>query len=255
MKIVFDEEAGTVTSIEDESEAVFGLDSAKAFELLSHAWIRSGWDTKYVYSFSWMGRPLIQLPEDMIRIQEVIFEHKPDVIIETGVAHGGSLVFYASLLKAMGNGRVIGVEIDLRSQNRHAINDHILKPLINIVDGSSIAEKTVAQVSAQIKKDDRVMVILDSNHTKEHVLEELRLYGELVTPGCYIVATDGVMEQVAGAPRTEESWSLSNPKRAAIEFASKDRRFEIIEPEWPFNEGDITKRVTYWPSAFVKRIQ
>jgi len=254
--IIFDEEKGTVTKKNKSGEETsYPLESAKAFELMSEAWLRAGWDTKYVYSFSWMGRPIIQLPEDMIRIQEVIWEHQPDVIVETGVAHGGSLIFYASLFKAIGKGRAIGVEIDLRDHNREAIKSHPLSSYIEIVDGSSTSPETIKQVKSLIKPGEKVLVMLDANHTKEHVLAELRGYSEVVSPGCYIVAADGIMELVAGGPRTEADWKTSNPKTAAIEFVRENEDFQIEEPKWPFNESMLEKRVTYWPSAFVKRLR
>ena len=191
----------------------------------------------------------------MMRIQEVIWEHQPDVLIETGVAHGGSLIFYSTLFKAMGKGRVIGVEVELHPDNRKAIDDHILRPYITLVDGSSIDPETVDQVKSLIKPGEKVMVMLDSNHTKEQVLEELRAYGPLVTPGCYIVAADCIMEEVAGGPRTKPEWKVSNPKQAAISFVEENKDFVIEEPAWPFNEGVVRERLTYWPSAFVKRLR
>ena len=125
------------------------LADPEAFELISQAWLRAGWDTD-VYGFSWMGRPIIQLPEDMMRIQELIYELQPDVIVETGVAHGGSLIFYAGLCTAMGKGRVIGIDIEIRPHNREAIETHRLSPMITLVEGSSVASDVVAQVKAQI---------------------------------------------------------------------------------------------------------
>jgi cephalosporin hydroxylase len=254
--IIFDDKQGYVAETDDAGKEIvrYPLATPEAFELMNRAWLRASWDVKYIYAFAWMGRPMIQLPEDMLRIQEVIWEHQPDVLVETGVAHGGSLVFYATLFKAMGKGRVIGVEVELRSHNRKAIDDHILRPLITVVDGSSIDPDTVAEVQKLIKPGEKVMVMLDSNHTKEHVLEELRAYGPMVTPGCYIVAADGIMEQVCGGPRTKPEWKDSNPKQAAIAFTQENPNFVIEEPEWPFNEGVVRERLTYWPKAFVKRI-
>src|SRR6185369_4105947 len=124
----------------------YGIGTPEAFRILSKLWLRSGWDTKYVYSFTWLGRPIIQLPEDLIRVQEVIYRVKPDVIVETGVAHGGTLVFYATLCKAMGRGRVIGIDIDIRAHNRAAIENHELASYITLVSGDSIAADTIAQV-------------------------------------------------------------------------------------------------------------
>jgi cephalosporin hydroxylase len=255
--IIFDDKKGFVSETDDAGKEIarHALATPEAFELMNRAWLRASWDVKYIYSFAWMGRPMIQLPEDMMRIQEVIWEHQPDVVIETGVAHGGSLIFYASLFKAMGKGRIIGVEVELRAHNRKAIFDHILAPYITVVDGSSIDPDTVAQVKSLVKPGEKVMVMLDSNHTKQHVLEELRAYGPMVTPGCYIVAADGIMEQVAGGPRTKPEWKVSNPKQAAIAFTQENPDFVIQEPEWPFNEGVVRERVTYWPSAFVKRLR
>lgn len=257
--ISIDTEKGTVALSGNDApggggNVVYRLDTREAFNAISKAWLRAGWDTKYVYSFSWFGRPVIQLPEDMIRIQEVIYRVKPDVIVETGVAHGGSLIFYASLFEAMGKGRVIGVDIEIRPHNRAAIEAHALSRRIELIEGSSVAPETVAAVRARIGPADRVLVLLDSNHTRDHVLAELRAYGDFVTPGSYIVATDGIMEEVAGAPRTAPDWTWNNPRRAALDFVGEDRRFEVDEPDFPFNEGVVTDRVTYWPTAYLKRV-
>src|SRR5439155_18014109 len=131
---------------------------------------------KYVYAFTWMGRPIIQLPEDIVRIQEVLYRVKPEVIVETGVAHGGSLILYASLCKAMGHGRVIGVDVEIRPHNRQAIEAHELSPLITLVEGSSVDPTIVACVRDLVREGERAIVILDSNHTKAHVLAELGSY-------------------------------------------------------------------------------
>lgn len=175
------------------------------------------------------------------------------MIIETGIAHGGSLVFYASLCKAMNRGRVIGIDIEIRPHNREAIESHELFEYITLIEGDSIDKRIVSIVRSLVHVDEEVIVILDSNHTKQHVLRELRAYSELVSVGSYLVACDGIMENLIGAPRSEEDWSWNNPKAAAEEFVTENDRFVLAEPEFPFNEGMITKRVTYWPSAFVRR--
>ncbi len=252
--IKVDLEQGTVSVEEGGSTIVHRLDTAEAFNVISDVWLRAGWDNKYVYSFTWLGRPIIQLPEDMFRLQEVIHSLRPDVIVETGVAHGGSLVFYASLCKAMERGRVIGVDIEIRPHNRAALESHILAPLITLIEGSSIDLAVVDSVKSLIKPDEKVLVLLDSRHTKEHVLAELAAYSPLVTPGSYIVAMDGIMEKVVGGPRTEPDWTWNNPRQAALEFVAAHPEFKIEEPQFLFNEGNVTERVTYWPSAFVKRI-
>jgi cephalosporin hydroxylase len=249
--IQIDEKEGIVTFENKQHE----IGSPEAFKIISDAWIRSGWDAKYVYSFAWMGRPIIQLPEDMVRTQEVIYTIQPDVIIETGVAHGGSLIFYASLCKAMGKGRIIGIDIEIRPHNRKAIEDHLLFPYITLIEGSSIDNDIVKEVETNISKGDTIMVLLDSNHTYDHVLAELRAYSKMVTVGSYIVATDGIMENVVGAPRTNPDWITNNPKKALEQFVKENDSFVIDEPAFPFNEGVITDRVTYWPSAFLKRVK
>ncbi len=250
-----DEQNGVVILDTPEGETTLPMDSAEAFEAVSAAWLRAGWDAKYVYSFTWMGRPIIQLPEDMMRIQEVIYRVKPDVIIETGVAHGGSLIFYASLCEAMKKGRVVGIDIEIRPHNRAAIEAHEMFPRISLIESSSTAPETMAQVRAQVKDGDTVLVLLDSNHTKEHVAAELALYSPLVSVGSWIVACDGIMRQVTGAPRTAPDWEWNNPIPAIEEFVAANPDFAIEEPGFPFNEGVVRERVTYWPKAFIRRLR
>jgi cephalosporin hydroxylase len=243
-----------VEATTSDGKSSYPIGSPDAFRLISQAWLRSGWDTKYVYSFSWMGRPIIQLPEDMIRIQEVIYQVKPDVLIETGVAHGGSLIFYASIFKAMGKGRVIGIDIEIRSHNRKAIEEHNLFEYITLVEGSSIEPEIVNQVKSLVKPEERVLVVLDSNHTKNHVLAELNAYGGLVSSGSYIVATDGIMKDVVGAPRSQPDWETNNPYHAAQEFSISNPEFILEQPEWDFNESNgLTENITYWPGSWLKK--
>lgn len=251
--ILIDLDGGVVRVEENDCYTTHPLGSPEAFSIISKAWLRCGWDTKYVYGFSWMGRPIIQLPEDMMRIQEVICSFKPDVILETGVAHGGSLVFYATLCKAMEHGRVIGIDVEIRPHNRAAIDAHSLKPYITLMEGDSTAPHVVAQAKALIKPKERCLVILDSNHSKQHVLNELEAYCDLVGVGGYIVACDGIMGQMVGAPRANPDWSWNNPAEAAKEFVLRHPEFTIESPAFLFNEGMITTMVTYWPSAWLKR--
>lgn len=237
-----------------DGEKRYQLGSAEGFALASKVWLRAGWDAKYVYSFSWMGRPMIQLPEDMLRIQEVIYALKPTLIIETGVAHGGSLIFYASLFKAMGvAGRVLGIDIDIRQHNRDALEAHELFGYLTLLEGSSVAPELVQQVKALIKPDDVVMVILDSNHSKAHVFAELESYSPFVTKGSYIVATDGIMHWLGNAPRTQLDWRWNNPRNAAEAFLAGNPEFTLATPVPVFNEGTVSEPVTYWPCAWLKR--
>ena len=253
MKLTIDTEAKTLTVDDGGSRANYTLYSREAFEVISRQYIRVGWNQKYPYTFSWMGRPVIQLPDDMIRMQEVIFQVKPDVIIETGVAHGGSLIFYSSLCKVIEKGRVIGIDIEIRPPNRAAIEAHPLNECITLVEGSSTDPEIVKQVKALVKPGDTVLVILDSNHTYAHVFAELEAYAELVTPGSYIVATDGIMYDLADVPRGTPSWATDNPTFAARDFAAKHPEFSIEQPAWPFNESELDQNVTHWPGAWLKR--
>lgn len=253
MKITIDTELRRLVREDGGRTTDCDLYSDEAFEIISREWVRVGWNQKYQYSFSWMGRPVIQLPEDMIRSQEVIHRVKPDVILETGVAHGGSLVYSASLLKVLGKGRVIGIDIEIRPHNRKAIEEHPLAPMISLVEGSSTDPAIVAMAKSLIKPGETVLVFLDSNHTKAHVAGELEAYCGLVTPGSYIVATDGVMRDLADAPRGGADWATNNPTEAAAEFAARHPEFVLEQPAWPFNESTLSENVTHWPGAWLRR--
>ncbi|MFZ0423165.1 MAG: CmcI family methyltransferase [Xanthobacteraceae bacterium] len=254
MTTIFDTERGEIIVRENGREVSHPMASAEGFAAATRAWLRATWDAKYVYSFSWLGRPIIQLPEDMIRVQEAIFRVKPDVLIETGVAHGGSLVFYASLFKCMGRGRVIGLDIEIRPQNRKAIEAHELAPLISLVEGDSASSNVVECVREKIRSGEKVMVILDSAHGRDHVLAELNAYAPMVSVGSYIVATDGYMAQIVGAPRTKADWGWNNPCEAVKKFVEQNPNFRVEEPDFAFNESMVKERVTYWPKAYIKRV-
>ncbi len=253
MKITIDTDSKILLHEQDGSTRSIELYSTEAFELISQQWLKIGWNQKYPYIFSWMGRPIIQLPEDMIRAQEVVYRVKPDVLIETGVAHGGSLIFYASLFKVLGRGRVIGVDIEIRPHNRQAIERHEMFPLITLIEGDAVAAATVAHVKGLVAPGETVMVILDSCHTKDHVARELDAYNDLITPGSYIVATDGSMKDLSDVPRGNLQWQSDNPTAAAIEFAGKHNEFILEQPAWPFNESELKNNITHWPSAWLRR--
>lgn len=252
MKIDFEKSVVEVTGA-DGGPMSLPFASPEAFREVTRAWLRVGWDTKYVYGFTWLGRPIIQLPDDMIRLQEVIYAVQPDLIIETGIAHGGSLIFSAGLCRLIGKGRVLGIDIEIRPKNRQAIESHSLASSISMIEGSSIAPEVVQEVKKRVNPGEKVLIFLDSCHTKDHVLAELEAYGPLVSPGSYIVAMDGIMQDVVGAPRTSPDWSVNNPQTAVREFLASHPEFSLVEPEFPFNEGLVKDRVTYWPNAFLKR--
>jgi cephalosporin hydroxylase len=176
------------------------------------------------------------------------------VIVETGVAHGGGLVFYASLLKLIGAGRVIGIDIEVRPHNRAAIEAHELSPWITLIEGSSIDPTTLENLKELLRPDEKTLVVLDSKHSYDHVTAELERYAPLVGVGSYVVVCDGIMEQVAGGPRTQADWTTDNPRRAVIDFAARNKNFAIREPAWRFNEGLVSERVSYWPDAYLLRI-
>jgi len=231
---------------EDSESLALPLFSREAFRLMSHVWLKAGWACKYSYDFLWMGRPIIQLPEDLVRIQEVIYKVRPDAIIETGIAHGGTSVFYASLFEALGHGLVISIDIEIRPNNRAALEVHPLKKRIALVEGNSIAPETLREVESLVAPNERVMVVLDSNHSKAHVLKELELYSRFVSPGSYIVATDGFVEDLHDVPGGKPEWITDNPKAAVHEFLHFHPEFEI-DPE-PTRDG-----ITYWPDAYLRR--
>ena len=254
MRIRIDTDSRDLLVEEVDGSRTLDLYGKEAFELISALWLKTSWNQKYSYTFTWMGRPIIQHPEDLVRLQEVIYTLKPYVIIETGVAHGGSLILYASLMKAMGKGRcVVGVDIEIRPHNRKAIEAHELAPMIRLVEGDSVAREIVDKAAEGIKPGDTVMVILDSNHSRAHVTAELEAYYRLVTPGSYIVATDGIMRDVFDVPRGTPEWRADNPAQAAEDFAASHPDFVIEAPRWLFNESDLKENITAWPSAWLKR--
>ena len=184
---------------------------------------------KYSYNFTWLGRPIIQFPQDIIAAQEIIWKVKPDMIIETGIAHGGSLILSASMLELIGgDGRVLGIDIDIREHNRAEIEKHPMYKRIDMIEGSSIDEKIAEQVYGFAKGRKRVMVFLDSMHTHDHVLRELGLYSPLVTKGSYLVVFDTIIEDMPIDFFPDRPWSKgNNPKTAVWEFLRTNERFEI----------------------------
>lgn len=251
MKLTLDTEAGSLTR---DNETV-SLYSPKAFAILSEVWVRTGWALRHSYSFTWLGRPVIQLPEDLLRIQEVIWQLRPDVVVETGVAHGGSLIFYATILHALGKGEVVGVDLEIRPHNRAAIEAHPLARLISLVEGDSKSTLTVERVRTKVPADGKTLVILDSNHSRDHVLAEIRAYAPLVSVGCYLVVTDGVMRSLWDVPGGKPSWKQDNPCSAIDEFLATDRRFRHEVPARPFDESQTKETPTHWPNAYLRRVE
>jgi cephalosporin hydroxylase len=206
---------------------------------------------KYTYNFNWLGRPIIQLTEDMVLMQEIIFQVKPDLIIETGIAHGGSLVFSASMLELLGgDGKVIGVDVDIREHNRVAIEAHPMSKRISMIEGSSIDMSVAEQVYSFAKNSKRVMVFLDSNHTHQHVIKELELYSPLVKKGSYLVVFDTGIEDVSEDMFEDRPWGKGdNPKTAVWEFLETNDRFDI--------DRELESRVlfTVAPDGYLKCVK
>ena len=238
----------------EHGEQRLALDTPEAFAALSDAWVRSGWANRHSYTFTWFGRPVIQLPSDLMRLQELVWQLRPDVILETGIAHGGSLVFSAGLCRLLGHGRVIGIDVEIRPHNRQAIDAHDFASEITMIEGDSVALETVERVRALIKPSENVLLMLDSNHAKAHVLAELEAYAPLIKPGGYIIVADGLMDRLVGLPGAQDEWSWNNPKAAIADFLSRHREFEQASPPSPFNEGGVADGGSYWPGGYLRRI-
>ena len=252
MRIIIDTDARRLT-VDGPSGSSLPLYSDAAFEILSGLWTKVGWNQKHSYGFSWLGQPIIQLPSDVVRVQEVIHRVRPDVIIETGIAHGGSLILYASLCKAVGSGRVVGVDVAIRPANRAAIEHHPLGSLVTLVEGDSTSADVVQRVRALVRPGERVLVLLDSDHSRGHVARELEAYHGLVTPGSYIVATDGIMRDLYDTPRGAPEWRTDNPATAAEEFAARHPEFVLEPPAPPFDERSAPVEVTHWGGGWLRR--
>ena len=215
---------------------------------LSRRWFDASAKAKYSYHFSWMGRPIIQYPQDIVAMQEVLWRVQPDLVIETGVAHGGSLVLYASILELIGKGTVLGIDIDIRAHNRAAIEAHPMMKRIHLLQGSSIAPEIASQVRAAATGK-RVLVVLDSNHTHDHVRAELELYAPLVSVGSYCVVMDTVVEDLPNDALMERPWAKgNNPKTAVFDYLKS-------HPEFQIDDGiDNKLLLSVAPGGYLQRI-
>lgn len=237
----FKEECNKRVQLQGENEVL-----AQASKEFTEATIRSG----YSYNFTWMGRPIIQYPQDMIAMQEIIWSVKPDLIIETGIAHGGSLIYYASILELIGNGEVLGIDIDIREHNRAEIEKHPMAKRIKMLEGSAISMDIIDQVKAHAAGKKTVLVCLDSNHTHDHVLAELKLYSPFVTVGSYLIAFDTIVEDLPKNLYADRPWSVGdNPKTAVFEFLKTQDSFVIDK------SIDYKLMVSVAPDGYLKKIK
>ncbi len=214
---------------EEKKTAIKQMASDEKLHRLTREWFNASCTHNYSYNYSWMGRPIIQYPQDIVAMQEIIWQVKPDLIIETGIAHGGSLILYASLLQLVGgDGQVLGIDIDIKPHNLQAIKSHPMFDRITLVEGSSIDNTIATQVTEFASGKQSILVILDSNHTHAHVLRELELYSPLVTKDSYLVVYDTVVEDMDENAFPNRPWGKgNNPKTAVHEFLKLNERFII----------------------------
>jgi cephalosporin hydroxylase len=243
-----------ITKDYDGRETITPLYSKDGFTLVSKVWLKQEWNQLHWQSFSWFGLQIWQLPEDLLRLQEVITNVKPDVIVETGVSRGGSAVFFATMCRLLGKGRVISIDIHIPAEVRQAIEQNPFSDLITLIEGDSVSPEVVAQVKRKIGKNEKVFVFLDSDHSKAHVSRELNAYADLVTSGSYMVATDGVMQSLTDTPYGRKEWEHDNPAAAAREFVAYHPEFIIKRPTALFGEQYIIESMTFWPDAWLYRI-
>ncbi|MGC5700250.1 cephalosporin hydroxylase family protein [Pseudomonas sp. NFXW11] len=236
----FEQECQAQIAAQGQDEKLKGLARDFFNESASH---------KYSYHFSWMGRPIIQLPQDMMAMQEIIWQVKPDLVIECGIAHGGSIIYYASLLELQGHGEVLGIDLDIRPHNREAVEQHPMSKRIRMIEGSSIDPAIAEQVRAAAAGK-KVILVLDSNHTHEHVLEELRLYAPLVSVGSYCVVMDTVVEDMPPEFFPDRPWGPGdNPKTAVWAYLEENRDFQIDQ------QMQNKLLITVAPDGYLRRVR
>lgn len=226
-----------------------GIREDRELQALTTQWVLKTLPHRYSYNFSWMGRPIIQYPQDMVAMQEILWRVQPDLIIETGIAHGGSLVFYASICELIGRGEVLGIDIDIREHNRTAIEAHPMAHRISMLQGSSTDPGIVAQAAARAAGK-RTLVVLDSNHTHAHVLAELQAYAPLVSVDSYCVVFDTVIEDLPPGLYPDRPWDVGdNPKTAVRAYLADNADFTV--------DGDVESKtlITVAPGGYLRRIR
>lgn len=236
--------------------------NSQKLNLLSSEWFEESVKTEYTYHFEWLGLPIIQMPQDLLAMQKIIWDTKPDLIIEMGVARGGSIIFYASLLKMLKIGEpeknchVLGVDIDIREHNKESILSHPMSDIVTLFEGSSIDAVTIEYVKNFAAQFEKVLVVLDSNHTHEHVLEELKAFSPLVSVGSYCVVFDTVIDQLSNENFVNKQWdNTANPKTAVHEFLRSIENDNSIRLEFEIDRDiQSTLMLTVAPDGYLKRL-
>lgn len=211
------------------AEAIAKMASDSRLVAVAEEFVVRSCEHRYSYNFTWLGRPVIQYPQDLIALQEIIWHERPDLIVETGIAHGGSAIFFASMLELLAqNGEVVAIDVDIRAHNRAAIEAHPLSNRISLLQGSSVDEAIVHKVHTKSQGRKRVLVVLDSDHTHEHVLRELELYSPLVKAGSHLIVMDTVIEHLPASVIGQRAWGPgNNPMTAVREFLRRNDRFVV----------------------------
>jgi cephalosporin hydroxylase len=252
MRITIDTEA-QVLQIEESGEATeYSLFSPEAFRILSRQWLTLGWNLGHWSTFSWMGRQLLQLPDDVLRLAELLWTLRPSVIVETGVYDGGSTLLFASLCRLYGGGRVISVENAFRPGVRDAIQQGAGE-CVTLIEGDSTSPETAQEVSRNIRPEDRVCVFLDSAHTAQHVAAELSLFSPFVSPGCYLIVADSVCSELAHTPQGDRTWAWDHPGRAVDEFLTVHPEFSRERPGGLFRADVDFTELSYFPTTWLLR--
>lgn len=236
--------------LEEKKKNIESLGEQRNLQKLGLDFLTETAAAKYSYNFTWLGVPIIQFPQDMVALQEIIWQVKPDLIIETGVAHGGSLILSASILELIGgDGLVLGIDIDIRQHNRNVIENHPMFKRINLLEGSSVSEEIIRKVKEIAEDKKNILVILDSNHTHAHVLEELRLYSPLVSVGSYCIVFDTVIEDMPENSFPDRAWGKGNNAKTAVwEFLAANDDFVVDK------EIENKLLITVAPDGYLRRV-
>jgi cephalosporin hydroxylase len=250
MVITIDIQRKSLSVSEMGKTAEHDLYGADAYSILSREWLKLGWNLAHYQSVSWMGRQLLQLPDDALRIAELIWRLRPEVIVETGTYEGGSAIWFASLCRLMGHGRVISVDCRIRPGVREAIEAHTAG-LVTLIEKDSSAPETAATIRAMIQGHERVLVFLDSDHSRKHVEAELRNFAPLVSPGSYLIVADSNLSELADLPCGEAAWRSDNPAVAVEAFLQTHPEFRRDRPA-PQCQGAVDfSEISYFPNTWL----